>query len=81
MPVLDSFTVMCHCCEKYERESLIRRTTFVLICVALLAAFLPLTGKRPSHSSHHSTTTSAGKAEHVSGHTTKNSKYVASYDR
>ena len=58
-----------------------RRPTFVLICVAVLAAFLPLMGKSSSHSGHHSTTTSAGKTEHVSGYTTKNGKYVAPYDR
>jgi len=58
-----------------------RRTTLVLICAAVLAAFLPLVAKSSSHSSQHPATTSAGKTEHVSGYTTKNGKYVAPYDR
>jgi hypothetical protein len=58
-----------------------RRTTLVLICAAVLAAFLPLTAISSSPSSHHSTTSSADKTEHVSGYTTKNGKYVAPYDR
>jgi hypothetical protein len=58
-----------------------RRTTLILICAAILSAFLPLVAKSSSHSSHPSTTTSASKTEHVHGYTTKNGKYVAPYSR